>query len=99
MMNSAARKLPNHKAFSIGKAVAILALAVSARGLLRAQAPAGNLHQTFVNPPADARPMMRWWWFGPSTVKPELQKELETMRGAGIGGVEIQPVYPMMLDN
>jgi hypothetical protein len=28
-----------------------------------------------------------------------LQKELETMRNAGIGGVEIQPVYPLMLDD
>jgi hypothetical protein len=43
--------------------------------------------------------MMRWWWFGPAVVKPELKKELETMRGAGIGGVEIQPVYPLMLDD
>jgi hypothetical protein len=43
--------------------------------------------------------MMRWWWFGPAVTKPELQKELETMRGAGIGGVEIQPVYPLMLDD
>ena len=43
--------------------------------------------------------MMRWWWFGPAVVKPELKKELETMRSVGIGGVEIQPVYPMMLDD
>ncbi len=43
--------------------------------------------------------MMRWWWFGPAVTKPELKKELETMRGAGIGGAEIQPVYPMMLDD
>jgi len=43
--------------------------------------------------------MMRWWWFGPSVVKPELEKELETMHSAGMGGVEIQPVYPMMLDD
>ena len=43
--------------------------------------------------------MMRWWWFGPAVVKPELQKELETMHGVGIGGVEIQPVYPLMLDD
>jgi len=41
---------------------------------------------------------MRWWWFGPSVTKPELEKELNAMRGAGIGGVEIQPVYPLMLD-
>ncbi len=42
---------------------------------------------------------MRWWWFGPSVVKPELEKELETMRSAGMGGVEIQPVYPLVLDD
>ncbi|MDR3749906.1 MAG: glycosyl hydrolase [Terracidiphilus sp.] len=58
-----------------------------------------QLHRQFDNPPDDARPMMRWWWFGPAVAKPELQKELETMRGAGIGGVEIQPVYPLMLDD
>ncbi|MGA2348799.1 MAG: glycosyl hydrolase [Terracidiphilus sp.] len=57
------------------------------------------MRQGFLNPPADARPMMRWWWFGPAVTKPELQKELETMRSAGIGGVEIQPVYPVMLDD
>jgi hypothetical protein len=64
-----------------------------------AQAPSSNLNRGFLNPPPDARPMMRWWWFGPATTKPELQKELETMRRAGIGGVEIQPVYPLMLDD
>ena len=58
----------------------------------------GNLYRQFQNPPSDSRPMMRWWWFGPAVNKPELQKELQTMRDAGIGGVEIQPVYPLLLD-
>ncbi len=74
-------------------AVMLLAAACGARALGQ------NLRQGFLNPPPDARPMMRWWWFGPSVVQPELKKELETMRSAGIGGVEIQPVYPLMLDN
>jgi len=43
--------------------------------------------------------MMRWWWFGPSVTKPELERELRSMRDAGIGGVEIQPVYPLELDD
>jgi hypothetical protein len=64
-----------------------------------AQGSGDALHEGFVHPPDDARPMMRWWWFGPAVTKPELQKELETMRGAGIGGVEIQPVYPLALDD
>jgi len=53
----------------------------------------------FAAPPADARPMMRWWWFGPAVEKPELARELRAMRDGGIGGVEIQPVYPLELDD
>jgi hypothetical protein len=66
---------------------------------LIAQDPTTLLRQGFLNPPPDARPIMRWWWFGPAVTKPELKRELETMRGAGIGGVEIQPVYPLLLDD
>jgi hypothetical protein len=43
--------------------------------------------------------MMRWWWFGAAVIHPELEKELHAMKDAGIGGVEIQPVYPLMLDD
>ena len=42
---------------------------------------------------------MRWWWFGPSATKPELQRQLEQMKGAGIGGVEIATPYPLALDD
>ena len=63
-----------------------------------AQVPSQDLLREFRDPPADAKPMMRWWWFGPAVTRQELQKELETMHRVGIGGVEIQPVYPLMLD-
>ena len=75
------------------------ALALVCTLVLPAQENRAALHQGFLDPPADARPMMRWWWFGPAVTKAELQKELTTMRSAGIGGVEIQPVYPLMLDD
>ena len=42
---------------------------------------------------------MRWWWFGPSVTKAEIARELETMKAGGIGGVEIQPVYPLEPDS
>ena len=58
-----------------------------------------ELYRGFMNPPANARPIMRWWWFGPAVTRQELQRELEAMSKAGIGGVEIQPVYPLALDN
>jgi len=63
--------------------------------------PAGavDLRDGFVNPPDDCRIMMRWWWFGPAVTKPELERELNAMKDAGIGGVEIQPVYPVALDD
>ena len=46
------------------------------------------LHNAFAHPPDDSRIMMRWWWFGPSISKPEIKRELEQMKAAGVGGVE-----------
>ncbi|MCX6625605.1 MAG: glycosyl hydrolase [Acidobacteria bacterium] len=51
------------------------------------------------SPPDDARVLMRWWWFGPAVVKPQLEAEMLQMKAAGIGGFEIQPVYPLTLDD
>ena len=42
--------------------------------------------------------MMRWWWFGPQVTDEELGRELQAMKDAGIGGVEVQPVYAVALD-
>jgi len=56
------------------------------------------LRQGLEVPPADSRPMMRWWWFGPSATPAELERELKAMKAGGLGGVEIQPVYPLALD-
>ena len=43
--------------------------------------------------------MMRWWWFGPSVTHAELEREMRAMKAGGVGGVEIQPVYPLALDD
>jgi hypothetical protein len=58
-----------------------------------------SLREAFEQPPGDARIMMRWWWFGPAVSKPELERELRAMKEGGIGGVEVQPVYPLVLDD
>src|SRR3954471_1130207 len=58
-----------------------------------------DLQKGFVDPPADARIMMRWWWFGPAVTKSELERELRVMKDAGIGGVEVQPFYPLLPDD
>ncbi|MGB9031714.1 MAG: glycosyl hydrolase, partial [Acidobacteriaceae bacterium] len=93
----------------IGCVVAIFLTLVPAASSQRsneAASPTGTsgdslvaLRRGFAAPPADARPMMRWWWFGPAVEPDELARELQTMKAGGIGGVEIQPVYPLALDD
>jgi len=41
----------------------------------------------------DARPWTRWWWFGSCVTAAEITRQLETLRDAGFGGVELQPIY------
>ena len=43
--------------------------------------------------------MVRWWWFGPAVVKPEILRELQQMKADGIQGAEIAFVYPEVLDD
>jgi hypothetical protein len=58
-----------------------------------------TLRQGFLNPPDAAKPMVRWWWFGPAVVKPEILRELQQMKADGIGGAEMAFVYPVVLDD
>lgn len=72
--------------------------------LVAASAPAqeqriNELQRAFERPPDDSRIMMRWWWFGPAVTKPELEREMRAMKEGGIGGFEVQPVYPLTLDD
>jgi hypothetical protein len=57
------------------------------------------LQQSFRQPPDDSRPMMRWWWFGPAVTRTELEREMRLMKEGGIGGFEVQPVYPLAPDD
>ena len=58
-----------------------------------------ELQKLFQSPPDDSRVMMRWWWFGPAVTKPQLEREMRKMKEGGIGGFEVQPVYPLELDD
>ncbi len=51
-----------------------------------------ELYDNFVNPPAEARPFVRWWWNGNCVEEYEIVRELDVMKAAGIGGVEINPI-------
>jgi hypothetical protein len=58
-----------------------------------------QFQQSFQQPPDDARIMVRWWWFGPAVTKPQLEREMKLMKEGGIGGFEVQPTYPLAVDD
>ena len=39
------------------------------------------------------RPWTRWWWMGSAVSEAEITRQLEGLRDAGFGGVEITPIY------
>lgn len=57
------------------------------------------LRRAFTEPPDTAKPMTRWWWFGGAVTPAEITRELTFMKEAGLRGAEIQPVYPVAVDD
>ncbi len=49
-------------------------------------------YRGFVDPPAESRPFFRWYWSGNHIEADEIKRELDSMKSAGIGGIEIFPV-------
>ncbi len=58
-----------------------------------------EVQRAFATPPGDSRILMRWWWFGPSVTREEIDAEIRHMKEGGIGGFELAVVYPMALDD
>ncbi len=80
--------------------VLLLAPASSAQIKTQHASPSiADLRANFLNPPAAARPMVRWWWFGTAVVKPEILRELQQMKADGIQGAELAFEYPQVLDD
>jgi hypothetical protein len=44
----------------------------------------------------EAKPWTRWWWLGSAVDAANLTRELEAFAAAGLGGVEICPIYGAM---
>jgi hypothetical protein len=51
-----------------------------------------ELFRAFQQPPATARPFVRWWWNGDKLTEKEILRELDLLHAAGIGGVEVNPI-------
>jgi hypothetical protein len=87
------RLIRNLAAFSLAAAALSIAVAQTSAPSLE------TLHKSFVDPPNDSRPIVRWWWFGPAVVKPEILRELQQMKADGIQGAELAFEYPEVLDD
>ena len=91
------RSLRSTAAFCVA---ATLSLALAPALIAQTPAPSvETLRKDFLNPPNGARPMVRWWWFGPAVVKPEILRELQQMKADGIQGAELAFVYAEVLDD
>ncbi|MFW5877990.1 MAG: glycosyl hydrolase, partial [bacterium] len=51
-----------------------------------------KLFEGFIAPPAEARPFVRWWWNGNHITADEIIRQLDVLKDAGIGGIEINPI-------
>ena len=59
-----------------------------------------QLYEMFQNPESQYHPFVRWWWNGDKVEADELVREMELLKEAGIGGVEINPVaFPSYCDS
>lgn len=50
------------------------------------------LWDRFQTPPAEARPIVRWWWNGNAVTQSEIVRQIDQLHRAGIGGMEICPI-------
>ena len=77
--------------------VALVAAAMMVSGLvgcLKAAEPsaAADLRAEFVDPPAEARPWVLWYWRGQYLSEEGITADLEAFRDAGIAGVHLMNV-------
>ncbi|HEX6924905.1 MAG TPA: glycosyl hydrolase [Longimicrobiaceae bacterium] len=60
---------------------------------IHAQQPVPDAPPAWPEITRESRPWTRWWWHGSAVDETNLTDELEELRAAGIGGVEITPIY------
>jgi len=78
----------------LGLGLALLAVcAVLAPGRLAADAAAFRDPLSWAAPTQTTKPWARWWWMGSAVDKTNLTHQLEVFQQAGLGGVEICPIY------
>lgn len=58
-----------------------------------------DIQNQIQSPRKEARGKTRWWWYGCAVERQELIRELDYMQEAGLGGVELQILYPLEADD
>jgi len=78
----------------------LLMAAISSLSSAASEPASGNdIYSQFKNADDRYRPFVRWWWNGDKVQKEEITRELELLKAAGIGGVEINPIeFPAKVD-
>jgi hypothetical protein len=76
-------------------AIAGAAIALLAQAETRTRGQAADAWEGRGWPAAapEAKPWTRWWWHGSAVDRRSLTEQLVTLRNAGLGGVEITPIY------
>lgn len=70
----------------------LLALLSSLTGSSQQKKPADIIEQTFLNPPASARPWVIWYWLHGAVSREGIKADLEAMKEVGIGGAYLMTI-------
>ncbi len=73
--------------------LALFALQVATAMAQPSAPPRGTTSSPWPAVTAQTRPWARWWWMGSAVDAPNLRRELTQFKQAGMGGVEITPIY------
>src|SRR3982750_1535674 len=74
-------------------AAATITIVLTMTSMLRADATTQPDPLAWPAITSQTKPWTRWWWLGSGVDKPNLTRLLEQYAGAGLGGVEICPIY------
>jgi hypothetical protein len=83
--------MKNHSSLPI--LITALAMAAMLSDVAAQDAPAGSDPLTWPPVTKENMPGTRWWWMGSAVNPTDIARELKTYREAGLGTVEITPIY------
>src|SRR5262245_61627731 len=76
-----------------GRALAVALLLLAAAPTFIESTARQNAGRSWPAIAAEMRPWTRWWWQGSAVDRASLTAQLEALAAAGLGGVELTPIY------